>query len=270
MTARPIIGIVGGVGPAAGLDLARKVLQETGADRDQAHIHMVLLSFPAEIPDRTAFLQGRESISPGHAIGRLISTMADLGASVVGIPCNTAHASPIFNVILESTAKLLSRTRVLHMIDETALALSAVLPPGSSVGLLATRGTYDSGVYPEALGGFGLETRVPNLREQAEVHEAIYNSTWGIKAQSDPATRSACSVLARVAGGLHEQGAQVIVQGCSEIALAVGEFNFPGIPWIDPARCLARALIRESCPHKLKASSSRGGIVQPHRTGEAD
>ena len=42
----PLIGIVGGVGPYAGLDLAAKVFAQTRARRDQEHLPLALLSLP--------------------------------------------------------------------------------------------------------------------------------------------------------------------------------------------------------------------------------
>ena len=48
-----MIGIVGGVGPYAGLDLLRKLLDNTLANSDQEHLDTVLLSLPSGIMDRT-------------------------------------------------------------------------------------------------------------------------------------------------------------------------------------------------------------------------
>jgi aspartate racemase len=50
------IGIVGGVGPYAGLDLNRKIFDNTVAKTDQEHLQVILFSFSADIPDRTKFL----------------------------------------------------------------------------------------------------------------------------------------------------------------------------------------------------------------------
>ncbi|MFQ5419364.1 MAG: aspartate racemase, partial [Anaerolineae bacterium] len=48
------------------------------------------------------------------------------------------------------------------------------------------------------------------------------------------------------------QGAEVVILGCTEIPLALTEPGWEGRPLIDPAVALARALIREAAPHKLK------------------
>ena len=46
------IGIVGGVGPHAGLDLTRKLFDHTRAEADQEHLPVMLYSFPDRIGER--------------------------------------------------------------------------------------------------------------------------------------------------------------------------------------------------------------------------
>jgi len=94
-----IIGIVGGVGPYAGVDLVTKILNLKKAVKDQDHLPLALMSLPGLIHDRTAFLLGETDVNPAYAISRIIMKLRQVGADVVGIPCNTAHAPSIFNLI---------------------------------------------------------------------------------------------------------------------------------------------------------------------------
>ena len=59
-----MIGIVGGVGPYAGLDLQQKILEQTKATADQDHLGIISWSEPGIIPDRTAFLLGETPLNP--------------------------------------------------------------------------------------------------------------------------------------------------------------------------------------------------------------
>ena len=95
------IGIVGGAGPYAGLDLAQKILQQTRAENDQDYLPTLLISTPDQIQDRTRFLLGQSKQNPAHAISRNLRDLKTLGATVAGIPCNTAHAPAIRDVFLE-------------------------------------------------------------------------------------------------------------------------------------------------------------------------
>ncbi|WP_353845030.1 aspartate/glutamate racemase family protein, partial [Thermomicrobium sp.] len=53
VTRRSIIGILGGMGPLATVDLYRKIIEATPAERDQDHLHVIIDADPS-IPDRTA------------------------------------------------------------------------------------------------------------------------------------------------------------------------------------------------------------------------
>ncbi len=50
-----MIGVVGGMGPYAGLDLVQKIFDHTQAKTDQGHIPVSMISIPHSIEDRTKF-----------------------------------------------------------------------------------------------------------------------------------------------------------------------------------------------------------------------
>ena len=78
------------MGPAATADLFAKIVAETPAERDQDHIR-VLIDSHAEIPDRTeAVLQGGPS--PAPAMVESAHLLAEAGADLLLVACNTAHA----------------------------------------------------------------------------------------------------------------------------------------------------------------------------------
>src|SRR5688572_19505545 len=104
-----MIGIAGGAGPFAGLDLLRKVMEETVADKDQEHVSVIMISRPEIISDRTEFLVGREKLNPAFAIAGIMLDLERAGANIAAIPCNTAHARPIFDVIQNELDKRGSR-----------------------------------------------------------------------------------------------------------------------------------------------------------------
>ena len=89
------------------------------------------------------------------------------------------------------------------------------------------------------------------MQEQA-VQRAIYDREYGIKAQPAPVTEDARRRLAGAIADLQRQGAEAIVLGCSEIPLAVTEKRIDETVVVDANLVLARALIREAAPAKLK------------------
>ena len=117
------IGIVGGVGTYAGIDLYRKIYQHTDARTDQDHLPVVLVSVPEKVLDRTEFLLGEVEENPGIAIAGIINTLGSAGAEVIGIPCNTAHSPVIFNEIQN---RIPENIKLLNMIDSARLFIQTM------------------------------------------------------------------------------------------------------------------------------------------------
>lgn len=248
-----MIGIVGGVGPLAGVDLLGKVFQNTLAESDQDHLDVVLLSMSSKIEDRTEYLIGNAKDNPGTAIVEVLLKLEKAGAIVAGIPCNTAHSEEIFSVIQSGLAEANSTISVLNMIKETSLYIAHNFPAITKIGVLSTTGTYISGVYSKALAANGFEIIVPSMEIQEElIHPAIYHPTYGIKTKFNPILPQARKNLLKSISFLKNQGAQAIILGCTEIPLVLTEARVNGLVSIDPSNVLARALIRAMNPDKLK------------------
>jgi aspartate racemase len=247
------IGIVGGVGPYAGIDLMRKVFDNTLAGADQEHVDALLFSLPSGIVDRTEYLEGREEVNPALALFDVLSMLEEAGATVAGIPRNTAHAAPIFDLILEKLDAAGSRVKLLHMVQETIAYMQTALPDLRRIGVLSTTGTYRRRIYKEALASAGFEVIRPTEEmQEAWIHPAIYHPGYGIKSVSHPLHPQALSHLQKGLDHLQQQGAEAVILGCTEIPLAIRELHPTEIRAIDPTWVLARALIRHAFPEKLK------------------
>lgn len=248
---RRAIGIIGGVGPYAGLDLIQKVFDNTRACSDQDHLEIYLLSCPCRVQDRTAYLMNRSLPNPGIEICNIIEKASLIGAEVIGIPCNTSHSPAIFDVLVSCIEKRNIQVRLLHMIEETLLHVRRCRPDIRRIGLLCTLGTYHSGVYQQVFRAAGYDIVVPDDEGKHRVHEAIYHKAFGIKGFSNPVTEPARRMLREVADHLTKAGAESIIMGCTEIPLALGPSDLQA-SLIDPTDILARALIREVDGSKLK------------------
>jgi len=248
-----IIGVIGGMGPYAGLDLVQKIFDETLAASDQAHLPVTLLSFPARISDRTRYMLYADVPDPAPEIARIALQLENTGAVIAGMPCNSAHAPPIYDRIQQALRQAGSNLRLLNMIDETAVHLRSEFGAFTRIGVLSTNSIFQLGVYRDALLAAGFAPVLPDPEMQkAVVHEAVYDPVYGIKAQSRPIDARARNQLLGVIRTLREEGAEAIVLGCTELPLAIPEAELLGMPMIDPTRILARALIRDTRPEKLK------------------
>ncbi len=84
------VGLIGGLGPAATVDLYDKLVRFTPAKCDQEHFKVVVEQNP-QTPDRTAaLLEG--GVDPTLALYNGASRLEADGCDAIIIPCNTAHA----------------------------------------------------------------------------------------------------------------------------------------------------------------------------------
>ena len=238
---RRTIGILGGLGPFATVDLFNKLVKATPAAKDQEHPHTIVDN-DCQIPDRTAaLLHGGESPAPEMlAAARRLQAA---GADFLIMPCNTAHA---FLPEVEPFVQI----PFLNMIKVTAEYIREKLPQVTKVGLLATSGTVNSGVYAREIEAIGAELLVPDEAGQQQVMEAIYSPTDGVKAGF---TEVPHRKFVTEAMRLIERGAGAIILGCTEIPLAVSSKDLP-VPAIDATLLLAEKAVEAAVSGNLPGS----------------
>jgi aspartate racemase len=244
----PVIGIVGGMGPQAGLALFNSILCRTNARKDQDHLSVILMSFPGDIGDRTLFLENRQLDNPAFRIAGVIKKLEDAGADLIGIACNTSYSPEIYNVVLEEMKRSGSRAKLLHMPAETCDHLKSHFPGVQRVGVLTTNGTYQSGIYSDLLKSHGYSVIMPPKEFQAGIiHRLIYDEEYGLKANPRHITGEAKIWYEKAMHFFKDHGAEAIILGCTDLTVLVEECGIFGIPVIDSTECMAMALIREAC-----------------------
>ncbi len=246
---RTMIGVVGGMGPYAGIDLIQKIFNQTKADTDQDHLPVIMISVPHYISDRNEFLIEKSENNPAIAIADVICSLYKQGATIIGMPCNTAHTESIFNQIIN---RIPTELQLVHMIEKVAEFINEMHPSVKNVGILSTTGTFMSNVYPKSLSKYGLNgIQVSEGIQTNHINPAIYNPNYGLKAHSNPVKHKAMNKLHKGTEYLINNDAEVIILGCTEIPLALNDDKINDIPLIDATKILARTLIMKSSPEKL-------------------
>ena len=241
---RKMIGIVGGMGPYAGLDLVKKIFDLTQANQDQDHVPLAMISIPHKITDRTKFLEGETNINPGIEISNIVRQLSDQGASVIGMPCNTAHSSKIINEIYNSIPEGIT---FVNMVSEVIKFIKGEYPDIERVGILATTGTMKAGVYNKELIDNDLKPIILSKENQKKlIDQAIYDKDFGIKSISNPVQDIAKRKIYLAIESLIENKAEVVILGCTELPLAVNAISVKTIPLIDSTMILARSLLFKS------------------------
>jgi aspartate racemase len=222
-----MLGILGGMGPAATADFFTKLVRLTPAGCDQEHIPVLLRSQP-QTPDRSAAILGTGA-SPLPALIAGLRQLVDHGALAIAIPCNSSHHW--FDQLQGAT-----RVPILHIADAAIAALPARRQREAPVAILATRGTLHSGYYQRKLEAAGYRWMLPGEGLQTEVDAVIAGIKGGAPA-------AAAAALARAWRGLAEAGARAALMACTEIPVAAGCLPPPPIAVIDTNLELARACV---------------------------
>jgi aspartate racemase len=221
-----VVGILGGMGSEATVDLFAKIVRATPVSKDQDHLRIIIDNNP-RIPDRQqAILEGGPSPAP-----MLIETAKNLvaaGADFIVVPCNTAH------YWIEDIRGAVT-IPVVNMIEETAKEISRSYPTVKSVGIMAASGILKAGLYQKQLSGMGIKAISPRDDDQARLMDAIYSVKAG--------DLSAPSVTAiEVGQKLVKAGADAIIAGCTEVPLILKTADLP-IPVIDATLVLAKRAV---------------------------
>ncbi|WP_420456739.1 aspartate/glutamate racemase family protein [Rubrivirga sp.] len=248
---RNAVGVLGGLGPYAGLDLVRSIFDETDARTDQGHLPVTLVSYPNRVPDRATWLADPTAPSPLPAMMEVLRRLDDAGCAVAGVPCNTAHAPALFDRLRDGLLADGRDLALLHIVDAIVARLAEVAPDAGTIGVLATTSSIENRLHQIGLEAAGLSALVPDAAHQAAVQNAIYGPT-GLKAESAPPRPQARQALLDATDHLIERGAQAVILGCTELPLAVPEADRGGVPFVNSTRALARALIRATHPGKLR------------------
>jgi len=235
-----IIGILGGMGPEATIDLFSKIVRSTPVSKDQDHLRLVIDNNPA-IPDRQkAILENGPSPAP-----MLIETAKNLvaaGADFIVMPCNTAH------YWIEEIRKAVA-IPVVDMIEETAKETIRLYPYLQSVGLMAATGTVRSGLYQKQFRNFGIKTVSPRKDDQAELMKAIYSVKAG-----EPSKPSTTAI--EIGRRLVEMSAEAVIEGCTEISLILKTSDLP-VPIIDATQVLTARAVQIARNDKLNSQFER-------------
>lgn len=229
------LGIIGGLGPMASAQFMELLTAMTDAGTDQEHIEAILYSRPST-PDRTAFLLGRSEEDPFPVMRESGHMLEQMGAQVLAIPCMTAYsfygrlrdafAAELVNPITGS-AELLAQHGMKH------------------VGIMATDGTVQLGLFQKALRDQGIAPIVPSAENQREVMRMIYDEVKSGK-------QANLERFHAVAHAMRNEGAECIILGCTELSV-IRQQQEIGAGFLDAMAVLAANTIR-ACGYPVKGT----------------
>jgi len=220
------IGIIGGMGPLATVDLYRRIVLRTKAARDQEHIH-VLIDGNTNIPDRTRAIIGNGE-DPVPELIKSAKILEQSGADFLIMPCNTAHY--FVDAIKENV-----HIPLINMLEETVKYTYEKYGQDTVVGIMATDGTIKSKIYEKYYSGLGIKTVVPE-KKQEKIMKFIYEviKSGHYEAGND--------LFYECVEELRKRGADAFLLGCTELSSAQYLYNFEGT-FINPMEVLTEASV---------------------------
>lgn len=216
------IGVIGGMGPAATLDFLVKLHAATPATADGDHLHVITDNDPRRA-DRNSAMRA-DGPSPAPSLIATARGLAAMGAELLAMPCNAAHAW---------AAEIAAATPLplVSMID--AAVADTVATGRTAVGLLAVEATVAAGIYTRGFAAAGIEILSPDM-------DVFMPLIYRIKAgDTGDHIRTA---MAAQAQALVDAGADVILAACTEVPLVFARADI-GVPVVSATDALVRAVL---------------------------
>jgi aspartate racemase len=217
-----IVGIIGGMGPEATVDLMRRVVAKTPARDDQDHIHLIVESNP-KIPSRIAHLIEGTGADPTPELVRIAGNLQRAGADALAIPCNTAHAY----------AHSIRRAVSIPLLDMVDLTVDQIARSrrAARVGMFASTAVHATELYAKAFFAHGIDTMLPPRQEEVmALIKAVKRGDTGAQAQA---------ALGRLALEMSHQS-DVVLIACSELSVIASGITGP---FVDSLDVLAQAIV---------------------------
>jgi len=199
----PVIGILGGMGPEATVDLMRRIVAATPAQDDSGHVHMLVDNNP-RVPSRIAALIEGTGPSPAPELVRMARNLEAAGATILAMPCNTAHA-------YAGEIRKAVEIPLLDMIALAAARIGRMVLNHRRVGMLASTAVMKLGLYETALAPYGVSARYPERQGQ------LMNLIIGVKRGDSGA--GAGRAFAEIARDLIATDVDLLVIACTELSV---------------------------------------------------
>ncbi|MBR7890118.1 amino acid racemase [Marinomonas sp. A79] len=226
-----VVGIIGGMGPEATVDLMQRIIDETPAADDVDHIRVLVDNNP-KVPSRIKALIEGHGESPAPCMISMAQGLVKQGADFLVIPCNTAH-----HYYPDVAASV--DVPVINLIELTAGHAKRQQPDLTKVGLLASSALQMIHLYEPWFAQHNTDILYPEPALQQQVMELIK----AVKANKH--TMQQIEQYNHAADNLAAQGAQCLVVACTELSV-IGDQLTTSLPVYDASDLLAKAIVRDA------------------------
>jgi len=222
-----IVGIIGGMGPEATVDLMQRIIALTPALDDIDHIRCIVDNNP-KVPSRIKAIIEGEGEDPGPCMADMGKRLESWGAHFLVIACNTAHY--YYDAVQDAV-----NIPVINLIDLVSTHAKTNFPEHDRVGLLASPAVSMTGLYAKRFKQMGIKDVWPDPEYQELLLQVIKAVKKG---DTGPKT---CDDYQKVCENLSNKGARIAIIACTELSALCCELP---IKTIDAAQVLAGEIVQ--------------------------
>lgn len=198
--------VLGGMGTLATESFVRVLDQRTPIHCDQDYLDYLVVNH-ATVPDRTNWILDHSQPSIIPPLLEDIKQQSLLKPEFFVLACNTAHY--VYDELQAAT-----EIPIINMLVETVAAIADIQPNAKRVGLLATPGTIQSGLYDPYIEKAGYEVVKPTEAILALTEDLIYND---IKEAGHSDNQKYHRLVQQM---IEEQNCDIVILGCTELSYA--------------------------------------------------
>jgi len=228
-----IVGILGGMGPEATVDLMQRIIRFTPALDDADHIRCIVDNNP-KVPSRIKAIIEGDGEDPGPCMADMGRRLEFWGADFLVIACNTAHY--YYDAVQHAV-----NIPVINLIDLVATHVKKHFPDQGNVGILASPAVAMTGLYAKRLKPLGINDMWPDPDHQERllgIIKAVKQGDTGDRVRSN---------YAGVCDNLKQRGASLAIIACTELSALGGTLP---IDCVDAADLLATEIVNVATNRK--------------------
>lgn len=227
------LGVIGGLGPLATAYYYELLTKMSDVHYDQDHLEIFIHSCP-QIPDRTGYILDHDKANPVYDLIKVGQGLEKQGADYLAIPCITAH-------YFHDELSQVIHVPIIHLIHEVGSYLER--KKIHCAGIMATTGTITTQLFQTELEKREISCIIPQTETQKDVMHLIYeNVKCGVDIEMNR--------FKIVSDELFDNGAQVIILGCTELSIIKKEKHLDG-RYLDAMELLSAVALKK-CQMSIK------------------
>jgi len=220
------VGILGGMGPEATVDLMQRIIRMTPAHDDADHIRCIVDNNPKTPSRIKAIIEGTGE-DPGPCMADMGRRLESWGADFLVIACNTAH--PYYASVRNAVD-----IPVIHLAGLITDHLVSRYPEKKAIGILASPAVKMTGLYTRYFAPLGLREIWPDPEVQDRLFQVIRDVKRGeLGAAVTQQYQGVCSHL-------RKKGANIAVVACTELSALDADLPMAAV---DAADVLAEEIV---------------------------